>query len=218
MPRKIKPAKTLIYVFCEGESEQVYTDYLKKIFSDVAVIKRPPDTGLFDEADAKFSKSPKYRNSIEVTDEIWFFYDIEEKDISKWNDRFAIIKKLRKLRKKVGIRVRLLMTSGCIEYWFMLHYKYYTPKLITVPEKEKVINEVKKIVPTYKKGDYVSTEKIAVNYMNAVTNSKKTIKALQSDGLPGLADTDERNQWLNTKSVTFSNVYEAIEYLLGLRA
>lgn len=216
MPRKIKTAKPLIYVFCEGESEQAYTDYLKKIFSDVAVIKRPPDTGLFDEADAKFSKSPKYRNSIEVTDEIWFFYDIEEKDIPKWNDRLAIIKKLRKLRKKVGIRIRLLMTSGCIEYWFMLHYKFYTPKLITVPEKEKVINEVKRTVPTYKKGDYVSTEKIAVNYMTAVNNSKKTVKALEPDGLPGLADTDERNQWLNTKSVTFSNVYEAIEYLLSL--
>ena len=43
------------------------------------------------------------------------------------------------------------MTSGCIEYWFMLHYKYYTPKLITVPEKEKVINEVKKLIPTYVK-------------------------------------------------------------------
>ena len=216
MARKVKPAKPLIYVFCEGESEQVYTDYLKKIFSDVAVIKRPPDTGLFEEAEAKFSKSPKYKNSIDVTDEIWFFYDVEEKDIPKWNDRLAIIKKLRKLRKKQGIRVRLLMTSGCIEYWFMLHYKYYTPKLITVPDKEKVINEVKKLIPTYAKGDYVSTEKIAANYPVAIDNSKRTLKALVPDGLPGLEDTDIRNQWLNTKSVTFSNVYEAIEFLQGL--
>lgn len=216
MARKVKTAKPLIYVFCEGESEQVYIDYLKKIFSDVAVLKRPPDTGLFEEAEAKFSKSPKYKNSIDVTDEIWFFYDVEEKDIPKWNERLAIIKKLRKLRKKQGIRVRLLMTSGCIEYWFMLHYKYYTPKLITVPDKEKVINEVKKLIPTYAKGDYVSTEKIAVNYPVAIDNSKKTLKALMPDGLPGLEDTDIRNQWLSTKSVTFSNVYEAIEFLQGL--
>lgn len=216
MPRKVKPAKPLIYVFCEGESEQAYTDYLKKTFSDVAVLKRPPDTGLFEEAEAKFSKSPKYKNSIEVTDEICFFYDVEEKDIPKWNDRLAIIKKLRKLRKKQGIRVRLLMTSGCIEYWFMLHYKYYTPKIITVPEKERVISEVKKLVPTYAKGDYAATEKIAVNYPKAVDNSKKTVKALLPDGLPELEDTDIRNQWLNTKSVTFSNVYEAIEFLQNL--
>ena len=34
---------------------------------------------------------------------------------------------------------------------YVLHYKYYTPKLITVPDKEKVINEVKKLIPTYAK-------------------------------------------------------------------
>ena len=56
MPRKVKPAKPLIYVFCEGESEQAYTDYLKKTFSDVAVLKRTPDTGLFEESEAKYSK------------------------------------------------------------------------------------------------------------------------------------------------------------------
>lgn len=216
MPRKIKSSKPLIYVFCEGESEQAYTDYLKMLFLDVAVIKRPSCTGLFHEADAKFTNSLKYKNSAEVTDEIWFFYDVEEKDIPKWNDRLSIIKKLRRLRKGDGIRIRLLMTSGCIEYWYMLHFKYYTPKLVTVPEKEKVINDLKKIVPAYKKGDVTSTEKIAVNYKVAITNSKKTVRALEHDGLPGLDDLDERNRWLNTRSVTFSNVYEAIEYLQSL--
>ena len=47
-------------------------------------------------------------------------------------------------------------------------------------------------------------------------NSRNEIKALSADGLPGLEDTDVRNQWLNTKSVTFSNVYEAIELLQNL--
>lgn len=31
MPRKVKSAKPLIYVFCEGESEQAYTDYMKQL-------------------------------------------------------------------------------------------------------------------------------------------------------------------------------------------
>lgn len=44
--RKVKP---LIYVFCKGESEQVYT-------ADVAVIKRPSATGIFEEADSLFQK------------------------------------------------------------------------------------------------------------------------------------------------------------------
>ena len=36
------------------------------------------------------------------------------------NDRLKIIKKLRRLRKKPNIRVRLLMTTACVEYWFIV--------------------------------------------------------------------------------------------------
>lgn len=48
MPRPTKRSKSVILVFCEGESEQVYTDFLKKEFGDVAAIRRPASTGLFD--------------------------------------------------------------------------------------------------------------------------------------------------------------------------
>ena len=207
----------MIYVFCEGESEQAYTDFLKKQFQDVAVIKRPSFTGLFDEADALFKKNIKYKNSAEVTDEIWFFFDVETKDIGKWNDRITIIKRLRKLRKNPNIRVRLLMTTGCIEYWLMLHYKMYVPPLQTVAEKERVIAEIAVKESTYVKGNQQAIFKIAENYPIAVINSEKTIKNLLQDGLPGLEDTDIRNQWLCRNCKTFSNVYEAINYLESLK-
>lgn len=57
MGRKLKKSKPLIYVFCEGESEQAYTDFLKNTFSDVAVIRRPSSTGLFGEAKDLFDKN-----------------------------------------------------------------------------------------------------------------------------------------------------------------
>lgn len=38
MPHQIRESKKYIVVFCEGESEQVYMDFLKKEFRDVAVI------------------------------------------------------------------------------------------------------------------------------------------------------------------------------------
>lgn len=47
MPRKRRECgsrgagKSIIKVFCEGESEQAYTEYLKRKFSDVAVIQYP---------------------------------------------------------------------------------------------------------------------------------------------------------------------------------
>lgn len=213
MPRRIKHTKPLIYVFCEGESEQAYTDFLKRRFASVAVIKRPSATGLFEEADRRFQKDPKFRDYSEVTDEIWFFFDVETKDIGKWDQRLAIIKKLRKLRKNPTIRVRLLMTTGCVEYWLMLHFKMFSPPVLEVTEKERMLAEVVAREPSYAKGNYEATARIAENYPTAVQNAEKILYNLLADGLPELADTDERNQWLCKQCKTFSTVNEAITFL-----
>ena len=217
MPRQLKHAKPYIVVFCEGESEQAYVDFLKKEFKDVASIKRPSCTGLFEEADSKFKKDRSYRDYAEVTDEIWFFFDVELKDVQKWDSRLKIIKQLRSLRKKPSIKVRLLMTTGCIEYWFMLHYKMFAPPIQTVAEKERIMAELIDKVHDYQKGDFRSTTKIAQNYPEAVKNAKRTVLNLLQDGLPGLEDTDERNRWLCSTCLTFSNVYEAIDFLTSLQ-
>ena len=164
MPRRVKKEKPYIVVFCEGESEQAYIDFLKKEFRDVASIKRPSATGLFEVADDKFKKDKKYRDYTEVTDEIWFFFDVETKDISTWDAHIKIIKKLRSLRKKPNIRVRLLMTTGCIEYWLMLHYEMYTPPIQTVAQKERVMDRLLTKAPNYRKGNSDETAKIAQEY------------------------------------------------------
>ena len=222
MPRKRRECgsrgagKSIIKVFCEGESEQAYTEYLKRKFSDVAVIQYPKEPGLFDRAEERFKKDPKYRDYTEVIDEVWFFFDVESKDINKWNERHRIIKKLRKLRKDQNIRVRLLMTSGCIEYWLMLHKKYYIPPLQSVSEKEKVIADLKVEEPLYEKGNRAITAKSAEDYPIAVKNAARTMNRLLEDGMPMLEDTDVRNQWLCKNCKTFSNVHEAIKYLENL--
>lgn len=216
MSRKFKNPKPHIYVFCEGESEQAYTDFLKETFEDVAVIKKPKSTGLFEYAKQKFNNDARYKNSLEITDEIWFFYDVENKDLDKVESRQKIINELRRLRKKPNIRVRLLMTTACIEYWLMLHYEYSAPNIQTEAEKINVLKKVVSKEPTYKKGDKNSTFKIAERYKTANENAKKVLKNLLSDGLPSLADTDERNAWLSKSSKTFSTVFEAIEYLENL--
>ena len=122
MARKIKP---LIYVFWEGESEQAYTKYLKSAFEDVAVIRFPSKSGLFVDAANMFKNNQKYRNNAEVTDEIWFFFDTELEKAAHWEKNYKIIKELRKLRKP-RIKVRLLMTTACLEYWMLLHYESYS--------------------------------------------------------------------------------------------
>lgn len=105
------------------------------------------------------------------------------------------------------------MTTGCIEYWLMLHRRYYVPSLQTVAEKERVIADIKAEEFSYEKGNREIVAKIAKDYPVAVNNAKRTMKRLLDEGMPGLDDTDERNRWLQRKCLTFSNVYEAIEFL-----
>lgn len=174
----------------------------------------PP--GLFDDADNRFKKDPGYRNYVDAIDEIWFFFDVEEKDIGNWTNRLEIIKRLRKLRKDPKIRVRLLMTTGCIEYWLMLYYRQLAPPLLTVPDKERMLAQVVRIEPTYRKGNYDATARIAQNYPTAVKNATIVLQNLLQEGMPGLEDTDERNRWLCTKCKTFSTVQEAIIFLESL--
>jgi len=218
MARQLRKAKPLIYVFCEGESEQAYTDFLKKTFADVAVIKRPSATGVFEEADNLFQKDKRYKDNAEVTNEIWFFFDVEKKDIDKWDSRYKVIRRLRALKKKPGIRVRLLMTTACIEYWLMLHYKMFAPSIETVADKARMKAEIIKHEPLYEKGDYDSTARIAANYPIAIVNATQTVNNLLSHGLPSLEDTDERNEWLYRNCLTFSTVHEAINFLENLKS
>ena len=217
MARKLKKSKVSICVFCEGESEQAYTDFLKSKFQDLAVFKRPSSTGLFDDADNRFKKDPKYRDYADVIDEIWFFFDVEEKDIDNWSKRLEIIKRLRHLRKKPQIRIRLLMTTGCIEYWLMLHYRLFAPPVLTVPEKEQMLRQVIKEEPTYKNVNYIATARIAQHYPTAVKNAGIVLQNLLKEGMPGLEDTDERNLWLCKNCRTFSTVQEAVSFLESLK-
>lgn len=216
MPRKFKPVKPLIYIFCEGESEQVYAQFLKEQFADVASIKYPSKPGLFEFAADKFAKDARYREQAEVTDEIWFFFDVELKDRSKWDERWKIIQKLRKIRRKPFVRIRLLMTTACIEYWLMLHYQLMAPELETVADKERMRHQLMQLVPEYKKGDRSSTVKIAKRYADAVRNGQQVLSALQNEGLPMIEDTDERNRWLCQAGKTFTTVHEAIVFLENL--
>lgn len=174
-------------------------------------------TGLFDEADNKFKKDKKYREDAEVTDEVWFFFDVETADAGLWDARMKIIKRLRSLRKKPGIKIRLLMTTGCIEYWLMLHYDMYAPSIQTVAEKQRVMDRLLAKELNYRKGDAAVTAKIAQNYPTAVINARQTVSNLLQQGLPSLEDTDDRNRWLCQKCLTFSTVYEAIDFLTSLQ-
>ena len=232
MPREQKKTKPLICVFCEGESEVAYANFLQREFQSSFVIKtrKMTSTRLFEETKLLFQKNATYRNSVDSIDEIWFFFDVEDhnlltqskqdENVQRWNQRLKIIRELRKLRKKPGVTVRLLMTSGCIEYWFLLHFESSAPSCVTSPDKDNIFANLKKYIPSYEKAHVPSIEQIAKNHSTAESNSRKVLDNLsQSQGLLKLTasstirDEDERNQWLCTHCKTFSTVHEAISFL-----
>lgn len=209
--RKYRQEKPLIVVFCEGESEKAYMDFLKRRFSKTAIIRYYK--GLFEEAKDDFEKNAKFREDAEIINEIWFFFDVEVKDIGKADQRLKIARALARKRKKPNIKVRLLMTSGCVEYWFLLHYAFQIPAAQTVADKENIYRMLLKYIPEYEKGNLSATNRIGEYYKTASANGKRTMKALGQYGLNDLEDSEKRNAWLLKNCKTFSNVYEAIDFL-----
>ena len=114
------------------------------------------------------------------------------------------------------MNIRLLMTSGCVEYWFLLHYKKKGSPVITESEKDRVINELKSLVPSYEKGDQKSTCQIAENYKTAIKNSDSILcQVIREENINDKKELD-RNAQLFISQRAFSTVHEALNYLISI--
>lgn len=211
--RKMKKTLPAIFVFWEGESEQEYIKYVKNHFQEKAAITVHSQKGVFHTADKAFTNNQKYKSVSSEIDEIWLFFDTEVELKDKWNEYYSIIRRLRKLNNH--IRVRLLMTKACIEYFLLLHYKKTAPRIEMPSEKEQILEEVIKIIPAYAKGDRNSIWKIAEQYKQAIENGKWSLLQCKLE-LPSLEDMDERNRILFIGDMTFTTVHEALEFLESL--
>ena len=215
MARKIntRERKPYIIVFWEGESEEAYMKFMRNEFHEYLNLTVNPQKGVFEAAKKAFSTSGIYADDTALVDEIWFIFDTEPDLRNKWDEYYATICQLRKKCKRSN--TRLLMTKGCIEYYFMLHYEQTAPHIISPADKERVLNELKKKYCTnYKKGDSASIYEIARNYPTAVKNGIWSLKRLEDEVEDILIKNDERDRKLFITGQTFSNVHEGIEYLI----
>lgn len=215
MARKVqqRPTKKVIYVFWEGESEEAYSNSLKRIFSRQTSIKTHREKGTFDTARAFYRGNRAFQNSMPEFDELWFFFDTELDKADQWDKNMKCLKEIISSRRKNPIKIRLLMSTGCVEYWFLLHYERVRPTIATPADKERVLREVQKHVPSYSKGDQKATDEIAQNYAVAIENGRWTLECLKREGMP---EGEERDQWLFQGKHTFSTVHEALEMLMTL--
>jgi hypothetical protein len=212
---KNKPVKKAIYVFWEGESEEAYSKFLKDKFEEYAIIKCHREKGTFATAKSYYRNNRRFKSDVEELDEIWLFFDTELEKSDQWDFNMECVSDIIKSRpKRNPIKIRLLMTTGCLEYWLLLHYKKTAPKIATPADKERIMTEIKKKEPNYEKGDYTTTSNIAQNYMTAIENGKWSLERLKEDGLP--EDEKLREHWLYRGEHTFTTVHEALLMLLEL--
>lgn len=215
MARKVqtRQAKKAIYVFWEGESEEAYSRALNNLFSDRAAIRPHREKGTFDTAKAFYRGNQTFRSSVSELDELWFFFDTEIDKAAQWEQDMKCLKDIIASRKRNPIKIRLLMTTGCVEYWFLLHYERVRPAIVTPADKERAKKELQKHVPTYRKGDQKTTEEIASHYQTAIENGRWTLECLKGEGIP---EGEMRDQWLFQGKHTFTTVHETVAMLMSL--
>lgn len=213
LTKKREPIKA-VYVFWEGESEEAYTKFIRQRYLKKAGIQAHREKGTFATASAYFRGNQSFKETVKELDELWFFFDTEVEKGQQWKDSMNLLAEIKKSRRKNPITIRLLMTSCCIEYWFLLHYKKTAPSMATPADKERILEELKKQVPFYKKGDQEATNQIAQNYPTAIQNGKWTLERLKDDGMPDAGAG--RDEWLFSGTHTFTTVHEALEWLESL--
>ncbi len=217
MARELKNlnSKRAIYVFWEGESEAEYSKFLSRNFRGQAAIKIHREKGTFAVAQAYCRGNRNFQSIIGTLDEVWFFFDTEISKGQQWDEcKKCISNILRFRRSKRDFKIRLLMTSCCVEYWFLLHFVRTRPAIATPADKERVLKTLQKYVPDYQKGNAVEITKIGEHYMEAVSNGKWGLMQLRQDGMPD--EIEERDHWLFRGMHTFTTVHEAVEMLMNL--
>lgn len=215
---RTKNSRRYVFAYYEGEgSEKAYLDFIRTRFRDVVIVAKKK--GFFPETDNDLDKvGSELNKKWDNLDEIWFFFDIDPGTLmdgtqSSWKKFQSVINKIHSRSSK--IKIRILMTTGCIEYWFLLHFEQTQPVMDGLPFKERMLNQLRKYVPQYTKSGAEVIQKFADSKMeDAIINGQRVMRSVERN--IKLTKTN-RDRQLYISGATFSNVYETLEVLKTLQ-
>ena len=189
--------------------------FLKDRFHQNANLKIHNKKGVFDIANKAFDVKGSYVDDILDVDEIWLVFDTEVDLRKNWSTNWNVVRHLR-ARCKNAV-VKLYMTKGCIEYYFLLHYEKARPLIVSAQDKVKILKHLseKELCPGYKKGDKRTIWKLAERYETAIKNGEWCLKGLSEE--LKTVNEDERIKKLYFTDSTFTNTHEAVRHLLELK-
>jgi len=128
---KAKKMRPIFFVFCEGETEVAYVNYLKSKYRlPVQVIPRKSDSNI----SCRYIENCKREYLTTDSDKTFLMYDLDIKGI--WDTLTCIPE------------ATLLVSNPCVELWFLLHNQECKSELST----KRCIGKYESVSTAYKKG------------------------------------------------------------------
>lgn len=124
----------VFFIFCEGETEEVYCDFLRRQFQ-IPVQVRAKIAGL--------SISELYIRNF-LADAKKYFYSKSDRIFLMFDaDIPEMLKRLQRIKDAL-----LLISDPCVELWFLLHYQNQNAWITSA----ECLQKLKANIPAYKKG------------------------------------------------------------------
>ena len=166
--RAIKEPYDVILIVCEGEkTEPNYFSELKKAFrlsnANVRICGRGADPlSVVDFTIETFRREPEF-------DRVYCVFDRDRH--TRYDEA---LDKVRRTRLGKGSKIFAIPSIPCFEFWLLLHFIYTTRPFDAPPGDSicsRVIEELKKYLPAYQKGDQDIFNKIHDSLDNAIANA-----------------------------------------------
>jgi hypothetical protein len=154
--KKINPT---YFVFCEGESEESYIQFLRSKYRlPVEIVPKITKNEIHERIIRESIKSsPKHEK-----DQIFLMYDIDVR---------GFLEKLQSIQKR--IKSALLVSNPCFELWYVLHYGNHSAEITS----ENCFRKLLSLCSVYKKGHLPSKlkDKLEEKKSEAIRHAKKLI-------------------------------------------
>lgn len=177
--RAMRDPYDVILIVCEGEkTEPNYFTELKNALrlsnANVRVCGRGSDPlSVVNFAIENFRREPEF-------DRIYCVFDRD-----RHTTYHAALDRIRRARLGKGARIFAIPSVPCFEFWLLLHF-IYTTRPFDAPIGNSicsmVIEELKRFLPAYQKGDRDIFDNIQDKLDNAITNAHKVEQFHQISG------------------------------------
>lgn len=153
---KAKKMRPIFFVFCEGETEVAYVNYLKSKYRlPIQIIPKKSDSNI----SCRYIENCKRAYLTTDSDKTFLMYDL---DVDGILDKLACIPK-----------VTLLVSNPCVELWFLLHKEDCRTKI----DSKLCIRKYESVSPNYKKGRLSIFDTMLFNHNEdiAIERAKKML-------------------------------------------